>query len=1272
MPRRRAARALKHGSLWIYRLSLYSLLAGVLLVATALLGVRYLLLPNIDQYTLQISQALSRAAKQRIEIGAIRGDWDGLRPRLELQDVRLYDRQGQERLVLDSVDSTLSWVSLLALEPRFHSIELSGLSFEVRRAATGDLLVAGIPLRGDGGDDGLADWLLRQHRVVLRDSEITWVDDTLGGTPLELEQVQLEVDRLFRRNRFGLRAVPPLEVASPIDLRGDLDGGTLRDLREWNGRLYLGVGYADLAALRQWVALPVQIDRGAGGMQLWIDVQEGRMRAVTADVALSDVRTRLRADLSELELQRLQGRLAWQTRPGHWEFSADGLSFTTPDGLLLAPADIRYVRSGRQAHPDALYEMEFDALDVAAVTRLVDRLPVDETLRARLAELQPSGVVTGFRLSWRGSIKDSGEYAVKGAFANLSVRPSGYVPGVAAVSGTVDANQHGGSLTLRAGVSTIDMPQVFVEPLPLDGLNAKVGWTMPQGRPLVRLESVTFSNAHLAGSLAGSYQAQAEGPGRVDLAGGLARAEGPQAWRYIPLVVHQRVRDWLQASILGGQVRDVRFTLHGELQRFPFGDDASGIFEVVGRLEGGTLAYAPGWPALEGVVGDLTVRGPRLAVQLDAGRVYGARIGPATAVIPDLGSREPLLQVQGAGEGPTAEFLRFLSQSPIDQRLDGFARNLQASGSGRLEISLEVPLKHSVDTQVAGRYTFSDNVLVAGAGVPRLEQLGGVLSFTRDDMSVREGRVRLLGMPAQFTLDRKPGAGIVVRGGGRAEMGALRRELGLDWMAHLAGTTDWKATVTLGGGNYEVLVESDLRGVTSSLPPPLAKPAGGSVPLRLERRPRGADQDLVVFAAGDVLSGQLAYSRGESGRLTQGELRLGSKAPIPERDGLWLSGQLDSLDLDRWFDVLGKPGPEERGGLAGVELRAGRVYAFSRDWTGVLMEARRTQGAWQASIAGREATGTLTWTPGGQGSLTARFSRLFVPAAAAVLQAPAGVDADRDLPSLDVVADDFRLGERQFGRLVLRAVPEARDWRIETLDLRSPEGRLTMSGVWQAWNVNPLTRMNVRAEVGDIGRYFARLKLPQGVKGGSGRLEGQLSWRGPPYALDLPTLTGKLAVEAEQGQFVRLEPGIGKLVGVLSLQALPRRMTLDFRDVFSQGFRFEEIRSSASLQRGVATTDNFRMTGTSARVDMRGDLDLVNETQALDVKVMPSLSEGVALGAAIVNPAVGLATLFAQKALKDPLNQMISFEYTVTGTWADPVVASKKREPAGEEKQGRE
>jgi uncharacterized protein (TIGR02099 family) len=1272
MPRRRAVRALKHSSLWVYRLCLYSLLAGVLLVATCVLGVRYWLLPNIDQYSPQISAAISRAAKQRIVVGMIRGDWDGLRPRLELQDVRLYDSQGKERLVLAAVDSTLSWASLLAFEPLFHSIELTGLSFEVRRDASGALQIAGIALRGSGGGDaGLADWLLRQHRITLRDSEVTWVDESLGGNPVQLKQVQLEVQRLFRRTRFGLHAVPPLEVASPIDLRGDLDGGTVRDLRQWKGQLYLQMGYADLAALRQWAPLPVQVERGAGGMEVWVDLQEGQVRAVTADVGLSGVRARLRTDLPELELERLQGRLAWRTRPGHLEFSARALSFATPDGVELAPADIRYVRSGREGDPRALYEVEFDALDVAAVTRLIDRIPVDETLRARLAELQPRGTVKGCRVTWRGSVKESGEYALSGVFEDVAVRASGYVPGFAKVSGTLAADQNGGALTLRADASTVDMPEVFVEPLPLDALDAKVTWSMPDGHPLVRVDSLSFANAHLEGNFAGTYQAQPQGPGRIDLAGRLARVEGAQVWRYVPLVVDEDVRDWLRAAIVAGQFRDTRVTLRGELQRFPFSDGTSGVFEVVAGMHNGTLAYAPRWPALEDISGQLVVRGQRLTIEVESGRVFGAHVGPATALLPDLGSHEPVLQVRGEGEGSSADFLRFLAESPIEGGAAGFARSVQANGRGRLALSAEVPLKHSIDTQVSGRYRFADNVLVAGAGVPRLEQLGGLLSFTRDEVNVREGTVRVLGMPARFTLDRQPGAGVVVRGSGRAEMAALRQELGLPWMSYLAGTTDWSATVTLGDGGYDLSVESNLRGVSSLLPPPLAKPAASALPFRLERRPRGSDQDLVVFSVGKILSGQLAYNRSDAARVAQGELRLGGEAPAPQRDGMWLAGQLDYFDWDRWHSVLGGSRTEDQGGWAGLDLRANRVVAFSRDWTDMVMEARRTDQAWQISIAGREATGTLTWSAGGPGSLSARFSRLFVPAAGPILQAATDADADRALPSLDVAADDFRVGERQFGRLVLRAVPDRKVWRIEQLDLHSPEGRISMAGTWEAWTANPTTRMDVRAEVADIGGYFARLKLPEGIKGGSGRLEGQLSWSGPPSALDLATLNGSVTLEAKNGQFVRVEPGIGKLIGVLSLQALPRRVTLDFRDVFSQGFRFDEIRASAAIQRGVAHTDNFRMTGTSARVDMKGDLDLAHETQALQVRVIPSLSESVALGAAIVNPAVGLATLFAQKALKDPINQMVSVEYIVSGTWANPVVANKRREQPGDGKQGR-
>jgi uncharacterized protein (TIGR02099 family) len=1268
MPRYRAVRVLKHGSLWIYRLTLYTLLASVALAVSGMLAVRYWLLPNIDQYRETISAAISRAAQQRIVIGAIEGDWRGLRPRLVLRDVRLYDAAGGERLALDAVHSTLSWATLIALEPRFYEIDLSGLAFEVRRDASGMLHVAGIALGGgDGG--GLADWLLRQNRILLRDSEITWVDETLSGAPLALGQVQLEVDKLFRRHRFGLRAVPPLDLAAPLDVRGDLHITTLSDFAGWEGRVFFQVGYADLVALRQWVRVPLEIERGAGGLQVWMHVAAGALRSVTADVGLSDVRTRLRADLPQLELEQLHGRLAWTHRPGLLEFSAWGLSFTTPDGLRLAPADVRYRRSGTR--PDAArYDVEFDALDLAAVTRLIDRLPVDETLRARLGELQPRGTVRGFHVSWRGSIKDGGDYSLRGGFENLAVNPSGYVPGFAAVSGSVDADQRGGSLVLRAGASQLALPKVFAEPLPLDSLNAKVAWSLSNGQPLVRLESVAFSNAHLEGRVAGAYQAQPAGPGRVDLAGALTRGDAREAWRYIPLVVNQDVRDWLRASLRSGAAAEVRMTLRGPLERFPF-SDGSGAFEVVSKLDGVRLEFAPGWPALDGINGQLSVRGHHMTIRADQGQVFGVRLFGVRAVIPNLSSDEPLLQVVGEGEGPTADFLRFVEESPLDRLIDGFTRGLQASGRGGLRLTLDIPLQHSVDTRVSGRYRFADNVLGAAAGGPRLEQLGGVLIFSQDDVTLREATARLFGMPVRFVAERRPGAGVVIRGGGRADIAALSRELGLPGAGYLSGSTDWKATVSLVGRSYELVAESDLRGAASSLPAPLAKAPASALPLRVERRLRGPDQELLAFSLGEILSGQLARSLDASGRVLHGELRLAQAAPAPQRDGVWLAGQLEHLDFDAWRAVLSEPGAADSSALAGVDLRVTNLYAFSRNWKDLVVEARRADSAWQATLAGREAVGMLTWAPAGQGSLSGRFSRLHVPAVGTVLEEPSQPGARRELPSVNIVAEDFRMGERQLGRLALAAVPQGPDWRIETLDLRSPEGRVAMSGVWQMGGANPLTRMSLRLDVTDIGRYFARLQLPEGVKGGSGKLEGQLSWSGPPYALDLPSLSGKLALEAKDGQFVKVEPGIGKLIGVVSLQALPRRVSLDFRDVFSEGFRFDEIRSSAAIERGVVRTDDFHMVGTSARVEMKGQLDLARETQRLDVKVVPSLSEGVALGAAIVNPAVGLATLFAQKALKDPINQMAAFEYEITGTWADPVVAAKKREPASDAKQGR-
>jgi uncharacterized protein YhdP len=175
---------------------------------------------------------------------------------------------------------------------------------------------------------------------------------------------------------------------------------------------------------------------------------------------------------------------------------------------------------------------------------------------------------------------------------------------------------------------------------------------------------------------------------------------------------------------------------------------------------------------------------------------------------------------------------------------------------------------------------------------------------------------------------------------------------------------------------------------------------------------------------------------------------------------------------------------------------------------------------------------------------------------------------------------------------------------------------------------------------------------------GDASLTGKAAWNGPVYEIDYPTLTGTLALRAENGQFLKVKPGIGKLLGVLSLQSLGRRLSLDFRDVFGEGFAFDTITANATIAKGVASTSDFAMTGPSASVSISGTANLAQETQDLRVRVVPSIgdSAAVAAGLALVNPVIGLGALVAQRVLKDPIGQMLAFEYHVTGSWEDPKV----------------
>ena len=1251
-------------SLWVYRFVTWTVLICAFVFALVVVGARVWLLPEIESYRETIARELSDATKQRITIGKLAGRWSGFNLQLTLGNLEIFDRAGQSALKLERVDSTLSWWSLVHWEPRFDSIEIERPDLNVKRDRRGVVSVAGIELSDGTDGGGLSDWLLRQEEIVIRDAAITWRDEMAGAPDLALRDVNFRLENDGKQHRFGLRARPPQEIATPLDVRGDITGRTVRDLAQWNGRLFAQLDYTDIAAWRAWVKFPVYVPHGLGAVRVWARLKAGELAEVTADVQLSQVVARLGKELPELELGALKGRVGWKQVDGGFEVSTSKLGMSTR-AYTLQPMDLlmRY-RFGSDGKPPR-GELQANALDLEPLAALIDHLPFEPELRKEITSYAPRGSLYDLAVKWNGNWPQLEQHSLKARFVGLGMNAVGRVPGFAGVSGSIDGNEHGGTLNLNAQKAAVELPLVFREKLAFDVLTAQAGWGRKDDQYEIKFNNVAFSNPELAGSVSGIYQTVADGRGVIDVTGGMSRADVRGIGNYMPQQVGERSRNWLEAAVRGGTASDVKVRVKGNLNNFPFPENRGGTFDVSLRLAGGVFEYANGWPKMENIDGDLKLHGKRMDVIVRDASILGAKLARVRAEIPDLVGPDRILTVSGEAEGPTGEFLKFIEQSPVMDMVDRFTASVQAEGRGKLALKLTLPTSNTKDTKVEGAYQFVNNRIQNAGDLFPYEQVNGRLEFTESSVRVPGLTMSLLGGPATLSGSTQRDGTIRFGMAGKASLDEFRRTSAATWAQALHGATDWRASIVMRNRSVDFVFDSTLQGLASDLPAPLAKTAVDSMPFKLERRVTGAQQDRISLTLGNVVAAQL--QRRQSGAQTSVERGIvtlgGGSATEPERKGIWINGGLKQLDLSQWITLLRRATPAGGYEVAGIDVKFSALDMFGRRFHDIAITGSAQGGAWQAAVAGTELVGDVSWRSQAKGKVTARMKNLVIPPLAPGVPAPAptpGTDKDPspELPALDITADNFQINRSILGRLELTALPDGRDWKLERLRVTNPEATLNIDGLWQGWLTQPRTQVNVRLETSDIGKLLVRLGYPEGIKRGIAKLEGPLSWAGNPSELDYATLSGNLLVEASKGQFMKLDPGIGKLLGVLSLQSLPRRLSLDFRDIFSEGLAFDEIVGTAKVNRGIATTENFRIQGPAVRVQMSGDVDLNAETQKLQVKVFPSLSDSLSVaGAFAAGPLAGIAAFVAQKLLKDPLNQLVAYEYFVTGSWADPQVS---------------
>jgi uncharacterized protein YhdP len=342
-------------------------------------------------------------------------------------------------------------------------------------------------------------------------------------------------------------------------------------------------------------------------------------------------------------------------------------------------------------------------------------------------------------------------------------------------------------------------------------------------------------------------------------------------------------------------------------------------------------------------------------------------------------------------------------------------------------------------------------------------------------------------------------------------------------------------------------------------------------------------------------------------------------------------------------------------GLRGIDMRLGRVRYVGRELLKVAARLEHAGEEWRGTLDSPLIAGTVQWRAEGKGRLTARHSPLAIPEARA--EAGAAQPASADPPGLDVVAERFDFRGRELGKLEIRADYAGEEWRIERLDITSPHAQWRSNGSWRRTGSGALTAMTVRLEASSLNGLLGQFGYGDYVTRGTGHLEGKLAWPGHPHDFSTAILSGQLEIRGHRGQFAKLEPGAGKLLGLLSLQSLPRRVTLDFRDVFSDGFAFDSIEGQVKIARGIMLTESFAISGPSALVNLSGEVSLPQETQTLTLRVVPEMGESAAVAATVLGtPVLGLSTLLISKLLSNPIGKVVAYEYLVTGSWDNPVV----------------
>ena len=1247
------------------------LAGGVVILLAIAVGLFRLFLPRLPDYQEDIKGWASAAIGMTVEFSGMDARWGLSGPEVEFYDAELLTIDTNTRLVAaDEVSVGVGLVRLL-IDRKFvvDHVAVRDTSIEVRQLEGGGWWIQGSPLDellperrgGTGGGIG-------RIEVIGEDIEVRFLQ------PGDEKPRRFQVSRV-RANRDDVQLTIDASVELPGDLGRRLSVTAIQQLtdppgeRAWDFALEVdNVDLAGVTAMQP--AEAARFDSGTGDVSLSLVFANKRVQSATAEIDIDDIAIAGLADLA------VRGRFEFLMDEDGWLVAANELQARTPTGQWPA-STLRFEASTDADGKIIMIDAQASYLDFAHLPLIKPWL--GEEHRALLADYNPSGVVRDMAVTVTGIGSATPGFNGAFRFENLGIAPIGKRPGVRGFSGSIRADTSGGRLEVDSDSLVVTAPQGLGRPLGFDTATATIIWRRSgQGITLLS-DSIVLRNSFFdsESNVEVTFTDGSLAP-VVDLNTTFSISDVAVAGDYVPFMPKRpRMSELFQNGMLAGRVPRGRARLYGPMDQFPFENDSDGSLSIDWTVRDAIVKYQARWPVAEIVEADVMLR--NMSLLTERNRVINAGNEVVDARLEIANFRQPVMTLSAFAKGTMENFRQLCLQSPIADAFGGQLDRVSVSGDATTSLDLRVPIR---DWQ---SFTFTTEVRTGNAGFriegfdAPLTDISGTVTIEREDIRSEALGATFLGEPVSIELEQAPDSmpafRVVANAAGSTTAEALETELGLPFNGRASGSLDYTARLLFPRGQVEepspftIEIDTDLAGLTIDLPEPLGKAAEDTIAVEASIfMPKGGERIESSGRAGDLLSWELAFLKNGSWDLDRGiaSFGIGTIETTAETRGLHLRGETGYVYAQDWFD-LAKDSESEIGvaeRIRSIDMTVGDLHILGQHLVNHRIRMDRGANEWFVELEGDKILGSVN-VPydfnSGQ-PIVVEAERLLLPGDDSDDERPAAGIEPRSLPPISIKAEQLALGNRNLGKVEAEFTRTADGLVAEGIVAQDETFEIVGNGSWVIDEADPAGHrsfLTATLTSTDVETTMRRLDYDPGIAGDDLSMLLDLSWSGGPNEHLLETLDGTVKVKIGAGQLSELKPGAGRVFGLMSIAALPRRLALDFRDVFGKGFAFDKINGDFQIVDGETYTCNLSLEGPAADIGIIGRAGLVSREYEQAAVVSASFGNALPVAGAIVaGPQVAAALLIFSQIFKKPLKEVSQVYYGVSGSFDDPAIDS--------------